>query len=434
MKLPSYENWISEESVKYHLGAIKRQLCMITGVDMKLLLMCPDSEQRKFTSLGAAMFITTALAFISACIAIDYIFPEIGQSTFISSAWKEVITVFLATLWTLIIYNLQRFIISGSSRTSDSDRAGLDEFIKALPGIVLSVVIGLSIALPIEVAVFKPEIEMYLSFSREKERIDKEELAELESYSELLRHCSELYRIDRTLGAGVTAGCLPVPAAVPVTESATVPAADAVDATPQAVPDSAAVPVPVAPSAAVPALEVVTPPVEEPDSPVSIARKNTVESIEKERAKIDERKRFDQLVRDSGGGLVSRVRALFDASPYFAYSILLIILFVQLTPVLIKAMAPKSPYDYFEDMQNRIVLARGGIRTRNHIYGGIEPKAVAIFDENGDCKPVTIYHHISEVETSMLEHSKSVNDMLAADRIKEAQVRHERLKALGEQA
>ncbi len=448
----SYENLFREKAT-LHIGLLKRWLCFITGVDTNLLERCPESEEKKFTSLGAAMFITTALSFVSAWIAIDYIFPEIGESTFISSAWKLVIKLSLATVWSLIIFNLQRFIVSGSSRISDSDGAGFEEFVKSLPGIILSIVIGLSIAMPLEVAIFKPEVELHLSFSREKERIDNEESAELASYTALLRHCSELIRIDQNLGTGKLTHCLPKPPVVVAQAEQAADGAQAAD-TQAADAQSAAQPAQAnssantntntsssenqnKPSDADPTAQASAEQGGDAgqslaeDEPDSLARKVALEDINKELAKIEDRKAYDQMMKSTGGGLVKRVRVLFDKTPFFAYSVLLIIIFIQLTPVLIKAMASKSPYDYLEDMQSRMVLAHGGTG-RRHDYrnGGIEPKALAVFDEEGKCTPVTISHYVEEIHGQVKQRFNEINNELRQVRLQESGAAWQRLKRL----
>ena len=53
------------------IGTIKHMLCLITCVDMALLERAPESEKKKYTSLGVAMLLTTILSFFSAYIAIN---------------------------------------------------------------------------------------------------------------------------------------------------------------------------------------------------------------------------------------------------------------------------------------------------------------------------------------------------------------------------
>ncbi len=115
-----------------------------------------------------------------------------------------------------------------------------------------------------------------------------------------------------------------------------------------------------------------------------------------------------EAVNRLGGGLAYRASALFEHVPYFAYSFTLLIIFVQLTPVLIKLMSAKSAYDYLQDMLNRLVVAGGGlppgmaetyrVAEADPAYGGIEVNAVAVYDENGQGKPLTLYHRATEVD------------------------------------
>ncbi len=126
---------------------------------------------------------------------------------------------------------------------------------------------------------------------------------------------------------------------------------------------------------------------------------------------------------------MSRISALFEASPFFAYSVLLFILFIQLTPVLIKIMAPKSTYEYMVEMLDRVVLAYGGISPEpDRVNGGIEPKALAVYDEEGLGKSVAIYHRAEEVATEMKMRFIQEKEAQRQERLEVARVKMRRIE------
>ncbi len=433
------------------LGMIKHMLCLITCVDMVLLERSPDSEKKKYISLGLAMLLTTVLSFFSAYIAINYIYPEIGESSF-RTVVKHLLAIVPSLVWMLIIFNLQRFVLSGSSRTSDSDRVGFEELVRALPSIVMSIVIGMVVAIPLEVAIFKPEIDIYLRIDQERRFLNNEKVNELRSRSNRLQTCTEFYRyqlnqelplircIPRSNGELVL--LQPPP---PVEASSTVtadPANQEQNPEATAVERGDTVAASATPSIADKPAESDKVSAQEPAQrdPEPGAMLDALSDMAKQTAADRDQAIRQEEIDKLGGGLVYRSSALFEHMPYFAYSVMLLIIFVQLTPVLIKMMSPKSTYDYLSDTQNRLIVAVGRAaeedETRrltyrfDRAYGGIEVNAVAVYDELGQGKPVTLYHRVDEVEKIIRDKFSESNKELEERRLAEMRQRYRRLEKL----
>jgi hypothetical protein len=431
-------DWVSEENLRKRINIFKRLLWVITCVDMDLLACCPESEHKKYTAMGAAMLISTVLAFFSGYIALDYVLPELGTSGFFSALGKQVISILLSLIWTLIIFNLQRFIVTGSSRTSDSDRAGLDEVFRTIPALVVSVIVGIAIALPLEIFLFKPEINLYLSFRSEQNRLDREESADMSMYRDLLHDCSEHYRqlLRDTQPPKPCLTRLQPAAPAASTASATTPAKE--DGNAAAKPADATAAAKVAPEPA-PAAALATASSDKDSVDAGSAANEDklrakVELDHSLRAHLEEleaRRARERDIAALGGGLITRISALFEASPYFAYSVLMIVLFIQLTPVLIKIMAPKSPYEYLSEIWNRVVLVYGSTSHDPDLnWGGIEPDAVAVYDENGHGVPVPIYHRAEQVIRASTAHYGDRKSELQSLRVDDAKARMRRLEKL----
>jgi hypothetical protein len=433
-------DWVSEENIRKQINIFKRLLWVITCVDMDLLARCPESEHKKYSALGAAMLISTILAFFSGYIALDYVLPELGTSGFFSALGKLVISLFLSLIWTLIIFNLQRFIVSGSSRTSDSDRAGLDEVIRTIPALIVSVIVGIAIALPLEIFLFKPEINLYLSLRSEQNRLDREESADMSMYRDLLHDCSEHYRqllsdtqppkpcMSRLQPAAPADSTASVTAPSKEGENAVVKPADATAAA-KVAPESAPA-TPVAPATVSSDTDSVDTGAAAKEDKLR-AKTELDRSLRDHLEELEARRAREKEIAALGGGLITRISALFEASPYFAYSVLLIVLFIQLTPVLIKIMAPKSPYEYLSEIWNRVVLAYGGTSHDPDLdWGGIEPDAVAVYDENGLGVPVPIYHRAEQVIRASTAHYGDRKAELQSVRVDDAKARMRRLEKL----
>lgn len=437
------------------LGSIRRLLCVITCVDMELLDQCPESEKKKYTSLGAAMLITTVLSFFSAYIAVDYFFPQIDASGF-SVSVQHLLAIVPSLIWMLIIFNLQRFVVAGNSRTSDADGAGVEELVTALPSIIMSIVIGMIVAIPLEVTIFKPEIDMALRMEQERDFLDNATKREEASRSIRLQSCTEFYRYQLKNELPLIR-CLPRSNGEqvllqPMADSGTTAAESPVDVKPDSATElSAGASEPVLPTG----MPVATTATAVTDRQSVVEENQSVETVQRdpepasildalkavaERASQDsDAARREEDVHRLGGGLVFRAEALFKHVPFFAYAVMLLIIFVQLTPVLIKMMAVKSPYDYLQEMQNRLVVAAGTIRVKegdiyrypfDPHYGGIEVNAVAVFDEFGQGKPVTLFHRADEVVEKMREKFSKENRELETQRLSEMERRYRRLNKL----
>ena len=421
------------------IGALRKMLCLITCVDMRLLEHAPQSELKKYTSLGAAMLFTTVLAFFSAYIAIDYIVPEIDDLA-LSAAGKKATAVFLALIWMLIIFNLQRFVVAGTSRTADVDSVGVDDVISALPSLIMSIVIGMMVAIPLGVAIFKPEIDMYLRVDQERKLFEQTNKLEELGKPARLHACTEFYRYQ----AGAE---LPLIRCLPRSRGEVVPVLPEVAGSDQAA-DLAEGGAPAAPVAAnkVNPSDTSAAPAARPSDPAPTQTDPSSQKVERapEPASIQEllgtivkleendlsSSKQQQAVNKLGGGLVYRAAVMFEQLPFFAYSFTLLIILVQLTPVLIKLMSAKSAYDYLQDMLNRMVVASGGLAPKmaenyrvaesNPAFGGIEVNAVAVYDEHGEGKPLTLYHRAVEVNERYQQLYKE--KMLADDQLRKAEM------------
>ena len=83
----------------------------------------------------------------------------ISMSFAINSLFDTKIGVYLiGTAWGLIIFNLDRFIVSSTGKGDGEDSIGGQEFINALPRIVMAILLGLVISAPLETKIFEKEI------------------------------------------------------------------------------------------------------------------------------------------------------------------------------------------------------------------------------------------------------------------------------------
>lgn len=125
---------------------LKHFFIVCSGVDKKIIESCSNGEQNKYAGIGATVFFTAVMAFIASSYALYTVFDNIYAS------------VFFGFIWGLLIFNLDRFIVS-TIRKRDSFSS---EFIQATPRIALAIIIAIVISKPLEIKIFEKEINTVL--------------------------------------------------------------------------------------------------------------------------------------------------------------------------------------------------------------------------------------------------------------------------------
>lgn len=125
---------------------LKRFFILCSGADKDLIATCSDGEQNKYAGIGATVFFTAVMAFIASAYALYTVFDNAYMA------------VFFGLVWGLLIFNLDRFIVSTIRKKGNF----MDEFIQASPRIVLAMIIAIVISKPLEIKIFKKEIDTVL--------------------------------------------------------------------------------------------------------------------------------------------------------------------------------------------------------------------------------------------------------------------------------
>lgn len=116
-----------------------------SGADLKILEQCP-SDRSKYAGMGATIFFTGLFAAMAAAFALFTVFDNYWIATI------------LGLMWGLMIFNLDRYIVSSMRKDSRPYR----EVLTALPRIILAIVISIVIAKPLELKIFDKEIQSEL--------------------------------------------------------------------------------------------------------------------------------------------------------------------------------------------------------------------------------------------------------------------------------
>lgn len=131
---------------------LKNFFILCSGADKDIVASCSNGEQNKYAGIGATVFFTAVMAFLAASYALYTVFHNYYTA------------IGFGLVWGLLIFNLDRFIVS-SIKKRDSFK---NEFLQALPRIVLAIIIAIVISKPLEIKIFEKEINSVLLKEKNK--------------------------------------------------------------------------------------------------------------------------------------------------------------------------------------------------------------------------------------------------------------------------
>lgn len=149
------------------------------GAHSRLLKQYP-SEGIKYSGLGGVLLATLALASLSAGYAVYSIFNHLG--------WA----VLFGLLWGLIIFNFDRFLVSTMRKYGVSRRR---QSLLALPRIFLALLIGVTIARPLELKIFEKEINVKMVENTHRKVQRNDSLLQIETKAQIAAAEAERGRI-----------------------------------------------------------------------------------------------------------------------------------------------------------------------------------------------------------------------------------------------
>ena len=125
---------------------LKQFFILCSGADVNILKTVSNGEQNKFVGIGATVFFTAVMAFVAFSYALFVVFDN------------PYLAVGFGLLWALLIFNLDRFIVS----TIKKRDSVLNEVIQATPRLILALIIAVVISKPLELKIFEKEINQVL--------------------------------------------------------------------------------------------------------------------------------------------------------------------------------------------------------------------------------------------------------------------------------
>lgn len=133
------------------MSSIKNFLLTCSGVDRKVLEECP-TDVNKYVGIGGTIFFTGLLAFFSASYAVYTVFDN------------YILAALFGIIWGLMIFNLDRYIVSSMKSRGSWWR----DFFIAFPRLLMAVLLAVVISKPLELKIFEKEINAELEIMKQE--------------------------------------------------------------------------------------------------------------------------------------------------------------------------------------------------------------------------------------------------------------------------
>ncbi|WP_211330098.1 DUF4407 domain-containing protein [Deminuibacter soli] len=329
------------------------------GADRYILERSTYGDQVKYLCLGGIIVATGLMAGLAGGYAFYTIFEPRGNAinsfktaADISGNYNSIdIPTMLKALvfgiiWGLMIFNLDRFIVSSTGKGDGTEEITRKELKGALPRLFMGAIIAMTISKPVEIRMFKTEIDIKLhekqieqqqAYKAKTDSIFNSEIAKKESGIEKIEaELTDKRQRYKKLEDDYIKQCenrYPGPIAAAIKQQ--------MDALAQEIK----------------ALE---------NSPEYVKVKGEKEEIEKRREAA-----LNQSQKYAAGldGLLERIKICHEISgPVISLFITLLFMAIELTPIFFKLMLIKSPYDYMEENIKELIKAENGIEIQYNYY------------------------------------------------------------------
>ena len=367
------------------------------GGDQFILSQSTYSDQIKYFCLGGIVVATAIMAGLSGGYAFYTIFkPKVSD---VSELWEKtggasainnmqgftestdigttIIALVFGLVWGLIIYNIDRFIVTSTGTGDGSEAITWGELKSALPRIIMGCIIAISISKPLEIRILKGEIDAKLQVKQERLKEDAVKTIEEKYVARISEKNAAIAKYQREIDKAEEA----------YTNAEINFNAEMVD----------------------------------PSAPGFGPEARQLKAIMQDR-KLDRdnrRLRLDPLVADlnkeikgyveeknkeidnisvglSGlDGLAERITIAEEEYPTVSIFLMLLFLAIELTPIFFKLMLIKSPYDYMSSNYKALELAHSGIYIEEDYYEdkkGIQRELVRFLNAEKEIQEKKEFH------------------------------------------
>ncbi len=340
-------------------GQIMRLFWKAAGADKFILARSTYGDQVKYVCLGGIIVATGLMAGLAGGYAFYTIFEPRGNAinsfktaADIGGSYDQVDiptlikSLVFGIIWGLIIFNLDRFIVSSTGKGDGTEEITGSELKGALPRLVMGAIIAMTISKPLEIRMFKTEIDIKLH----EKQIEQQQAYKAKTDSVFN---GELQKKD--LEIAKTEGELKNKRArYQALETNYIEEARIVTVGPRA--------------------QAIKQQMDGLNEEIKALEANPdYVRVKKEKEEIENRRltALNQSEKYAAGldGLLERIKISHEISgTTISIFITLLFMAIELTPIFFKLMLIKSPYDYMEENIKELIKAENGIEIQYNYY------------------------------------------------------------------
>ena len=341
---------------------LQRFFILCSGSDAAILKTCSEGERNKYAGIGATVFFTAVMAFIASSYALYTVFDNVYTA------------IFFGMIWGLLIFNLDRFIVS----TIKKRNSFVSEFLQATPRIILAVIIAVVISKPLEMKIFEKEInQVLLEQKNEMTLANKQQLAE--------QYTPTIEKFNQDI-AGLKSEITTKQADTDALYDTYISEAEGRSGTMLLGKGPVYAEKREKHDAALAEL-----------GQLKEANARKIEDIETQiavlNAEYDETVRTSQPIIDGFDGLMARINALGELAWFPSFFIFLLFLAIETSPIIAKLLAPKGEYDLKLEEEESILKTwvTQKVRQRQNILATDTALNEKIYNEITEEEAVYVY-------------------------------------------
>lgn len=330
-------------------GKIMQMLWKAAGSDAYILKRSTYNDQVKYACLGGIVAATGFMAALAGGYAIYTIFEPKGSALDDAVHYPTALmSLVFGIIWGLIIFNIDRFIVAATGKGDGTEAITWQEFTGSIPRIIMGLVIAITISKPMEIRMFKSEIDAELHQAQLEKRKEYEEATKVNYDERFTLINSDIDKIEKERNKLL--------GRLTDIESQYADEVRIVRPGPKAA-----------------ALKSLMLSLGDKLKTFDADNKSGMDRLLSQRLKLQKEldKELDKNVQVAEGldGLLERIHLAHKVAGFWiTFFITLLFVVIELTPIFFKMMLIKSPYDYMSDNVNELLKADQGIQIKYDYY------------------------------------------------------------------
>lgn len=334
---------------------ITKKLWWCAGADEYFLMRSPLQDRVKLAGIGGIVFSTGILAAFAGGFAFNTAFGPKGMAgDDVSTIGWQISSVIFGICWGLLIFNLDRFIVSSTGKGDGTDKITGKEFVQAIPRLIIAIILGITISKPLELKIIETEINVELRKTQQakREEFDKntykkfkdqitildKDITKIKDERNILvqrQKDAELEYIDQMQGRAGNAGFGP----------------------------------------RAKQLEILKNDKQKDVEDYDTKHKSELQGLKTKREeKMAEQEKELNVVNkkqaENLDGLLERISIAHEIGFWLGIALMCIFLSIEMGPIFFKMMMNKGPYDYMVENFNYRMQVQNGIVREERIYEG----------------------------------------------------------------